>query len=251
MTPARHELTEQQWIRIVGLLPPDNCQTGRPRRPNRLMVHAILWVLRSGAPWRDLPACYPPWKSVHTRFLRWSKRGVWRRVLDALASDLDDEFAIIDASIVRVHQDAAGGKKNGTECVGRSRGGPSTKIHAVVDGLGNPVRIHLTEGQVHDVTQAPELLNGLSSTTVLADKGYDSNAIVEQIELQGSKAVIPPRRGRRIERAYDRHLFKSRFLVEQFFGKIKRNRRVATRYEKLEVTFLGMVLLACIVVWLS
>jgi len=101
------------------------------------------------------------------------------------------------------------------------------------------------------VTQAPALLKDATSTSVLADKGYDSDAIVAQIEAQGSRAVIPPRRGRRVERPYDRDLFKSRFVVEQFFARIKRCRRVATRYEKLAVTFLGMVLLACILVWLA
>lgn len=111
MAPQRHELTEEQWRRIKDLLPAEQGRAGRRPRPNLQMVNAILWVLRSGAPWRDLPERYPKWKSVHTRFLRWSKRGVWKRVLDVLAADLDDELAIIDASIVRVHQDAAGGKK--------------------------------------------------------------------------------------------------------------------------------------------
>jgi transposase len=214
------------------------------------MVNALLWILKSGAPWRDLPSRYPKWKSVHTRFLRWSRTGVWKRVLDAIA-EIDGEIAIMDASIVRAHQDAVGGKKTGSECIGRSRGGPSTKIHVLVDALGNPIKVQLTEGQVHDVTQASQMLEGVTSTFVVADKGYDSNAIVEQIESQGSQAVIPPRRGRRVERSYDRAVFKSRFLVEQFFGRIKRCRRIATRYEKLAITFLAMVLLACILVWLA
>lgn len=85
-------------------------------------------------------------------------------------------------------------EKNGSEFIGHSRGGPTTKIHAVVDGLRNPTKIELTEGQVHDVTQAPTMLNEALSTTVIADKGYDSNAVVEQIEAHGSRAVIPPRR---------------------------------------------------------
>lgn len=251
MAPDRHELTEGQWQRLKDLLPPDQGRAGRPPRPNRVMVNAILWVLKSGAPWRDLPQQYPNWKSVHTRFSGWSKSGVWKRVLEALAVELDDELAIVDASIVRVHQDAAGGRKNGSECIGRSRGGPSTKIHVVVDGLGNPTKVALTEGQVHDVTQAPAMLEEALNTSVVGDKAYDSNAIVAQIEAQGSRAVIPSRRGRRVERPYDRDLFKSRFLVEQFFARIKRCRRVATRYEKLAVTFLSMVLLACILVWLA
>lgn len=74
----------------------------------------MLWVLRTGAPWRDLPGAYGCWKSVHTRFLRWSKAGIWQIVLDELSKDADDEFTIIDGSLVRVHQDATGGKKTAT-----------------------------------------------------------------------------------------------------------------------------------------
>ena len=107
--PHRHELSEQQWRRITDLLPRDQGRAGRKPQPNRVMVNAMLWILRTGAPWRDLPSHYPKWKSVHTRFLRWSKSGVWKRVLDALAAGLDDELTIIDASIVRAHQDASGG----------------------------------------------------------------------------------------------------------------------------------------------
>jgi transposase len=172
-------------------------------------------------------------------------------VLDALATDLDDEFAMLDASIVRVHQDAIGGRKRGSEAVGQSRGGPTTKIHAVVDGLGNPTKIELTEGQVQDVTMAPRMLSEVAGTTVIADKGYDANSVVALIESKGSQAVIPPRRHRKVKRSYDRDIYKHRYLVEHMFQKIKRCRRVATRFEKLAVTYLGMVLLACILVWLA
>lgn len=251
MAQHRHELTDEQWFRIAKVVPPDKVRSDRRQWPNRVMVNAMVWILKSGAPWRDLPSHFPKWKSVHTRFLRWSKSGVWKRVLDAVAADLDDELAIVDASIVRVHQDAAGGKKDGNECIGRSRGGPSTKIHVLVDALGNPMKVELTEGQVHDVMQAPQMLQGATNTFVIADKAYDSDAIIAHIQARGSQAVIPPRRGRRVERPYDRDLFKSRFLVEQFFAKIKRCRRVATRYEKLAITFLAMVLLACVLVWLA
>ncbi|MFO0725083.1 MAG: transposase [Myxococcota bacterium] len=90
-----------------------------------------------------------------------------------MALGADDEVAILDASIVRVHMDAVGGgKKSGSEQIGRSRGGPTTKIHAVVDGLGNPTKITLTEGQVHDVTQAIEMLKEATSRSVLADKAF-------------------------------------------------------------------------------
>jgi transposase len=118
-----------------------------------------------------------------------------------------------------------------------------------VDGLGNPTHVELTEGQVHDIKPVSKILEDCQSTTILADKGYDCDALIERLESQGCAAIIPPKRNRKVKREYDRDRYKSRFLVEQFFQKIKRNRRVATRYEKLAATFLGMVLLACIVLW--
>lgn len=140
-------------------------------------------------------------------------------------------------------------EKNGTECVGRSRGGPTTKIHALVDAHGNPTRIKITEGQAHDLNPASEIVESVVSTIFIADKGYDSDRFIGQLEVQGCTVVIPSTRSRKRQRPYDRSLYKNRFLVEQFFQKIKRNRRISTRYEKLAVTFLGMVLIACVLLW--
>jgi transposase len=120
-----------------------------------------------------------------------------------------------------------------------------------VDGLGNPTKIELSEGQVQDVTLAPLMLSAAVGTSVIADKGYDANSVIDLIEAQGSRAVIPPRRHRKVKRAYDRDIYKHRFLVEHMFQKIKRSRRVATRFEKLAVTYAGMVLLACILAWIK
>lgn len=96
---------------------------------------------------------------------------------------------------------------------------------------------------------APSLIEGLTSTTLLADKGYDSDALIEQLERQGCIAIIPPKKNRKIRRPYDRDIYGNRRLVEHFFQKIKRHRRIATRYEKLAVTFLGMILIACVLLW--
>jgi transposase len=111
LATRRHELTEQQWQMIKSMVPPETGGRGPRRSSNRVMINAMLWVLHTGAPWRDVPKQYGSWKSVHTRFLRWSKRGIWKGLLDELALDADGEFAMLDASIVRVHQDAVGGKK--------------------------------------------------------------------------------------------------------------------------------------------
>jgi len=107
----RHELRTEQWERIRDLLPAEGGREGRPSIDNRQVVNAIRWVLKTGAPWRDLPEHYPKWKTVHSRFSRWAQRGVWARVLAELAKDQDDESFLIDATIVRAHQDAAGALK--------------------------------------------------------------------------------------------------------------------------------------------
>lgn len=119
-----------------------------------------------------------------------------------------------------------------------------------MDALGNPVKLSLTEGQVHDVTQAVELLGFVHDANVLADKGYDSDALIAFLEARACIPIIPPRdcrAGRR--RQYDKHVYKERFLVECFFQKIKRNRRLSMRFEKLAAHFLGMLTLASALIW--
>lgn len=134
--------------------------------------------------------------------------------------------------------------------MGRSRGGFGTKIHASVSGLGLPLRVVLTAGQEADVTQAASLIDGVAAEVVIADKGYDSKAVVEQIEKQGAEAVIPSRKNRKEPRAYDRERYRDRNLAERFWRRVKENRRVATRYEKTARNFLGFVLVAAIMVLL-
>ena len=121
-----------------------------------------------------------------------------------------------------------------------------------MDALGNPVRIHLTGGQVSDHKPAKELITSfdLKNSYVLADKGYDSKDLVAAIRAKGGKAVIPSRRNARQPREYDKCLYKDRHLVENFFLKLKNNRRIATRFEKNLTHFLSMVHLACILIWL-
>ncbi len=127
----------------------------------------------------------------------------------------------------------------------------TSKIHAAVDALGNPVRWLLTAGQIADISQAPALLSGFSPEMVIADKGYDADPLVEDIQARGVQAVIPPRSNRKVLRDYDRHWYKDRNLVERFFNRIKQFRRIATRYEKLDRNFLAMITLVCSYLWLT
>ncbi len=110
----RYELSEAQWRRLADLLPGKPGDPGRSGADNRLFVNAVLWVLRSGAHWHDLPLRYGKWKSVHKRFSRWAKAGVWERVFTALIDDPRNEYLMLDTTLVRAHQQAATGK-GGTE----------------------------------------------------------------------------------------------------------------------------------------
>lgn len=133
--------------------------------------------------------------------------------------------------------------------MGRSRGGLSTKIHAVVDGLGLPLEIALTEGQTHDMTQSNLALKGEFSDYVICDKGYDSAEFRAAIGRAGSKAVIPSRKCRREQFEYDAHIYKERHLVENFFCRIKEYRRLATRYDAMSHSFRAFLILASILIW--
>jgi putative transposase len=106
----RYELSDAQWERICRLLPGKVSDPGRTANDNRRFVHAVLWVLRSGARWSDLPERYGKWKSVHTRFARWARKGVWERVFQALVADRRNEYLMLDTTLVRAHQQAATGK---------------------------------------------------------------------------------------------------------------------------------------------
>ena len=146
----RSFLTEAMWGKLAPLLPPERGGMGRPRFSNRLMVEAILWKHRTGAPWRDLPENYGPYTTCYNRFVRWRQAGIWRRIMETLVAAHDEAVQMIDTSIVRVHQHAACIARNKKQSMGRSRGGLTSKIHAVVDTNGLPVRLGLTAGEAHD-----------------------------------------------------------------------------------------------------
>lgn len=143
-----------------------------------------------------------------------------------------------------------GREKKGGQEIGRSRGGPSTKLHAVVDALGNPVRLALSPGQTHEMKLASELLAGIVNANVIADRAYDAKLLAEQLEARGCTVIIPSNPTRAGLRAYDKHVYRERCLVEHFFQRIKRFRRVAMRFEKLACNFLAFVQLAAALVWL-
>ena len=111
----RRELTDAHWRRIEPLIPGKKGDKGRPGEDNRLFVDGVLWLVRAGAPWRDLPEEFGKWNSVFRRFRRWAKKGVWKRLFTELGEDPDLEYLIIDSTIVRAHQHASGAQKGGAK----------------------------------------------------------------------------------------------------------------------------------------
>ena len=142
-------------------------------------------------------------------------------------------------------------KQQNDEAMGKSRGGLSTKIHAAVDALGNPVRLLLTAGQTSEYTQAEALIEGFEAGYVLADKGYDSDRFVSAIEKSHAVPVIPSKKNRKVPRDFDKALYKERNVVERFFQKLKNFRRIATRYERLARNYQAMLSLVSTVIWLN
>ncbi len=144
------------------------------------------------------------------------------------------------------------GEKTEDKAVGRTRGGLNTKIHAIVDGLGNPVEFMLSAGNDHDCVHAVELLKKveISGSNVLADRDYGATAIRAYISEQGASYVIPPQSNVSDPWPVDWWLYKERHLVECFFQKLKWFRRIATKYDKLDVSFLAFVYLASIAILL-
>jgi transposase len=120
-----------------------------------------------------------------------------------------------------------------------------------VDALGNPLRLILSAGQIADIDHAADLIADIQTNAVIADKGYDADALVQCIQVNGAQAVIPPRANRKELRLYDTHLYKDRNLIERFFARIKHFRRIATRYEKLARSYMAFLHLVCTFVWLT
>jgi transposase len=122
----RHEIKDEDWERIADLLPGQPGQPGVTAKDNRLFLNAVLWIAKTGAPWRDLPERFGPWNSVWRRFDRWARKGVWLRVFEALR-DPDLEWVLLDSSVVRAHQHAAGKKGGPTGRPWGDRGADSAR----------------------------------------------------------------------------------------------------------------------------
>jgi transposase len=273
---GRGDLTDAQWRRLEPHLPPEKPWTGHPNAPHRRIINGILWILRTGAPWRDLPARYGPVGTVSSRFYRWRASGVWDRILAALQAaaaadgEIDWDLHYVDATVIRAHQHAAGARRDGAiggeaqarEALGRSQGGFSTKLHLRAEGKGRPITAVLTGGERHEQIAFEVLLDQgaircprrgrprLRPRRVAGDKGYSSPKARRHLRRRHIRAVIPSKSNQRRQPNFDRAAYRRRNLVERLINRLKQFRRIATRYEKRAANYLAMIHIGMLLLWL-
>lgn len=219
---------------------------------HRNTMEGILYRMRTGCPWRDVPESFGDWSAIDRRFNLWSKKGVLMRIFRSLRHEPDLEWEFIDGSIVKAHQHSTGARTEDDEGIGKSVAGNTTKIHMAVDSYGLPIEFYITGGEVHDSKAAPMLIDMLpTSDYIIADRGYDSEALREQIRNKNAIPVIPRKKNSKVGNAdIDWCLYKYRHLVENVFARLKQYRGIATRYDKLKRNDESTLALACSMIWL-
>lgn len=265
---SRHSLTDTEWSVIRRFLPAERTgKAGRPWKPHRQVINAILFVLRTGIPWQDLPEEFGSFKTAYNRFRRWTKSGIWQRIFEALVArlrksgDIDFELWCVDGTVIRAHRVASGARKGkltreenaAKQALGRSRGGFSTKLHFLTDGQGIPIGITATPGQRNEAREFQNVMQACLIKTfrkanrpaaLAADKAYSSRDIREYIAKLEVEDVIPTRSNETRNDDFDNLTYNMRNIVERAIGWIKEHRRIATRYEKLVENYLAMIYIA-------
>lgn len=183
-------LTDDRWKLLSRIM----YLTGRiyKKPENRMTLEGILYRMCTDIPWRDLPREFGDGSAVFRRFNLWSKKGVMIEIFQFHSHENDAQWLFLDGSIVKAHQDSTNIASQAEQAIGKSRGGKSTKIHLAVDSGGLPVHFELSGGQVHDVSYGESLVvSSPDAEVVVADKGYDSQALRKLIKSQNAKRVIP------------------------------------------------------------
>lgn len=253
---------------MIEPLLPHLTTAGRRYFDHRPIISGIIWVLRTGAPWRDVPEQFGKWTTIHSRFRRWTVKGIWQNVLNQLLQHadlsglLDWSKHFVDGTVIRAHQSAAGarGGQEG-EALGRSRGGFSTKIHLRAEGNGLPMAFVLSGGERHEAKFLLPLLEIGAVTCprrprprirphrLVGDKGYSYPSVRKYLHARGIRITIPRRKDQGMDICFDAALYKERNKVERLVNRLKSFRRIATRYDKRAVNYQGWLTLAAILIW--
>jgi len=216
------------------------------------VLEGALWILATGAPWRDLPARYGPWQTVYGCFRRWiADERIERAVARLLRRQrLDNAAWCLDTTIARASRAAAGAaRRHGEQGLGRSRGGLGTKLSIACDGRGVPLAVVAAPGQRHDLRLAEATLTDAMRRAgrpraLLGDKAYSVAWLRNWVAARGIRPVIPTRSDQKPDARFSAQAYRRRNVVERLIGWLKESRRVATRYDKLLRVYLGFVHLA-------
>ena len=242
----RYVLTDAQWAKMEPHCRGKKSDPGRSGEDNRRFVEAVLWIARTGSPWRDLPPLFGPWNTVFKRYRDWVKADVFKRLFDAASEEPDMEYAMVDATIVKVHRHGQGAKGG---LGARPSASPRVaKILALTDALGNLVRFVLLPGQRFDTVGVAPLIEGVEFGALIADKAFDSNNIVANLNQRGAKIVISQHPRRTTPLKIDIEMYKWRHLIENFFCKLKEFKRIALRADKTDQSFQAMIHLVAAVI---
>lgn len=244
-------LTDERWSKLSLIMLNNGIYD---KKSLRLTVEGILYRLRVGCPWRDLPPQYfGNWNKIYKRFNHWSRSKKLMNIFKILAKDPDMEWKFIDGSIVKAHQHSTGARKGEERAIGKSVAGNTSKIHMVTDSSGNPIDFEITEGQVHDIQMATELVERTPhSDYTVADKGYDGDYLRWVIRESGSIPVIPKKKNSISKnKKYDEDIYRLRHLVENLFARLKHFRGIAMRFDKLKRNYEGTLAIACAYLWLK
>jgi len=242
-------LTDEHWSKLRIIMR----ENGIYDKPDlRLMIEGMLYRMRVGCPWRDLPSVFGFWNSVYQKFNRWSSKNKLMAVFKALVQEPDLEWEFIDGSIVKAHQHSTGAASQDNEAIGQSKGGNTTKIHMAADSYGLPIDFEITGGEVHECKIACDFVEQLPiADYTIADKGYDKEELREMIRQRSSIPVIPRKSNSKQGNAdMDWGLNHYRHLIENLFARLKHFRSIATRYDKLKRNYKSMLALACAFLWL-
>jgi transposase len=279
----RHELSDSQYAHLEPLLPEPRHRgkAGRPWLPHRTVVNGVLWILRTGAPWRDLPERYGKWNTVFSRFNRWRRDGTWTRILSTVLDERDDQGRLdhdlwcIDGTIVRAARCAGGARRRNRRrprldeglatqleepedhALGYSRGGFSTKIHLLCDSQGTVLGIHVTPGQRHESRAFESTMDRVYlprrrgrrrwPRRLAGDKGYSYPRIWRWLGRRRIGRVIPTRKDQHRATDFDKVEYRKRNIIERVVGWFKESRRLLTRFEKLAVNYVAFWIIASFV----
>jgi transposase len=242
-------INDKAWAAIEPLLP--KVYAGARRKDDRRIISGIVHVLRSGCRWQDCPAVYGPSTTVYNRFNRWSRRGRWQGIFNALTETVANDTRSIDSTSIKVQRSAAGGEGGvRKQKIGRSRGGRTTKIHGIADSQGRLFSFSLTAGNIADITAGHELAAQLPSNgCLIGDMGYDAKKFRVDLALRGTATVIPTNPTHKHKWYINLTTYKDRNLVERMWCRMKDYRCIATRYDKLARNFASSVALVAVIIW--